>query len=106
MERMRSLRADIAPVDGAARFRDLGVDVFLGDGAFTGPDTATVGGVTLRFRRAVIATGGRAIAPPIPGLADAGYLTNETIWNLTELPEHLVVLGAGPIPSDRTRSVP
>jgi pyruvate/2-oxoglutarate dehydrogenase complex dihydrolipoamide dehydrogenase (E3) component len=104
MERMRSLRADIAPVDGAARFRDLGVDVFLGDGAFTGPDTATVGGVTLRFRRAVIATGGRAIAPPIPGLADAGYLTNETIWNLTELPEHLVVLGAGPIGCEMAQS--
>ncbi len=97
MERMRSLRADIAPVDGAPRFRDLGIDVFLGDGAFIGPDTLAVGGATLRFRRAVIATGGRAMAPPIPGLAEAGYLTNETLWNLTTLPEHLLVLGAGPI---------
>ncbi len=97
MERMRSLRADIAPVDGAPRFRDLGIDVFLGDGVFTGPDTLAVGGATLRFRRAVIATGGRAVAPPIPGLAEAGYLTNETLWNLTALPERLLVLGAGPI---------
>jgi pyruvate/2-oxoglutarate dehydrogenase complex dihydrolipoamide dehydrogenase (E3) component len=97
MDRMRRLRADIAPIDGAARFRDLGVDVFLGEGRFTGPDTVQVGDATLRFRRGVIATGARAAAPPIPGLAETPYLTNETIWNLTELPAHLVVIGAGPI---------
>ena len=97
MERMRRLRADISPVDGAERFRDLGVDVFLGEGRFTGPDTVQVGDATLRFRRGVIATGARAAAPPIPGLDESGYLTNETIWNLTELPAHLIVIGAGPI---------
>ncbi len=97
MERMRRLRADISPIDGAERFRDLGVDVFLGDGRFTGPDTVQVGDATLRFRRGVIATGARAAAPPIPGLAEGGFLTNETIWNLTELPAHLIVIGAGPI---------
>ena len=97
MDRMRRLRADIAPIDGAARFRDLGVDVFLGEGRFTGPDTVQVGDATLRFRRGVIATGARAAAPPIPGLAETPYLTNETIWNLTELPAHLIVIGAGPI---------
>ncbi|HKH43598.1 MAG TPA: mercuric reductase, partial [Thermoanaerobaculia bacterium] len=75
----------------------LGVDVFLGDGRFTGPDTAEVGGKTLRFRRAVIATGGRAGVPPVPGLAEAGYLTNETVFNLTELPTRVVVIGGGPI---------
>ena len=97
MERMRRLRAGISVHDSAARFRGLGVDVFLGDGRFVGPDAVEVGGKRLRFRRAVIATGGRAAVPPIPGLAEAGCLTNETIFNLTELPARLVVLGAGPI---------
>src|SRR5690349_20414716 len=87
MARMRRLRAGISVHDSAERFRGLGVDVFLGDGRFTGPDTIEVGGKTLRFRRAVIATGGRASVPSIPGLAEAGYRTNETIFNLTELPD-------------------
>jgi pyruvate/2-oxoglutarate dehydrogenase complex dihydrolipoamide dehydrogenase (E3) component len=56
-----------------------------------------VGGRTLRFRNAVIATGARASVPPIPGLAEAGYLTNETVFDLTELPRRLTVIGAGPI---------
>jgi pyruvate/2-oxoglutarate dehydrogenase complex dihydrolipoamide dehydrogenase (E3) component len=98
MERMRRIRADISPVDSARRFRDeLGVDVFLGDGRFVADDALEVGGARLRFRRAVVATGGRAAVPEIEGLAAAGYLTNETVFSLTERPEHLVVLGGGPI---------
>jgi len=97
MERMRRLRAGISPHDSAARFRGLGVDVYLGQGAFTGPNTVEVAGKTLCFRRAVIATGARAHRPPIPGLADAGFLTNETVFSLTELPPRLAVIGAGPI---------
>ncbi|MEA2558691.1 MAG: hypothetical protein QOH06_195 [Acidobacteriota bacterium] len=97
MERMRRLRAGISVHDSAARFRGLGIDVFLGEGKFVGPDAIEVGGKRLRFRRAVIATGARAAVPPIPGLAEAGYLTNETIFNLTELPERLVIIGGGPI---------
>ena len=97
MERMRRLRAGLSPVDSAARFRALGVDVFLGTGAFTGRDTLAVGGATLRFKKAVIATGARAAAPPITGLADAGYLTNETVFSLTALPPRLAVIGGGPI---------
>jgi pyruvate/2-oxoglutarate dehydrogenase complex dihydrolipoamide dehydrogenase (E3) component len=97
MERMRALRAGISHVDGAERFTSLGVDVFLGHGRFTGHGSLEVGGQTLRFRRAVIATGGRAAVPPIPGLADAAYLTNETVFSLTERPESLVVIGGGPI---------
>lgn len=97
MERMRKLRAEISPHDSAARFRDLGVDVFLGDAHFTGTHTVEVGGQTLRFARACIATGARATAPPIPGLKEAGYLTNETVFSLTELPRRLAVIGAGPI---------
>ena len=102
MERMRRLRAEISPHDSAARFRELGVDVFLGDARFTGADTIEIrpdagGSQTLRFARACIATGARAAAPPIPGLDEAGYLTNETVFSLTELPRRLAVIGAGPI---------
>ncbi len=97
MARMRRLRAGIARNDSAARATSLGVDVFLGGGRFVGPDALEVAGATLRFKRAVIATGARASAPPIPGLAEAGYHTNETVFTLTELPPRLGVLGAGPI---------
>jgi pyruvate/2-oxoglutarate dehydrogenase complex dihydrolipoamide dehydrogenase (E3) component len=97
MRRMRRLRAGISPHDSAARFRSLGVDVYLGQAVFTGADTVEVAGTTLRFRRAVIATGARAHRPPIPGLAEAGFLTNETVFALTELPQRLAVIGAGPI---------
>ena len=97
MERMRKLRADISPHDSAQRFAKLGVDVFLGEAHFTGPDTVQVGGTTLRFKRAVIATGARATQPPIPGLAEAGYLTNETVFSLTQRPARLAVIGGGPV---------
>src|SRR6516164_5194650 len=97
MDRMRRLRAGISAHDSAARFRGLGVDVYLGQGAFTGPNTVEVAGQTLRFRRAVIATGARADRPAIPGLAEAGFLTNEAVFSLTELPPRLAVIGAGPI---------
>jgi len=104
MERMRRLRADISPHDSARRFTELGVDVFLGAGRFTGPDTVEVGGQALRFVNAVIATGARASAPPIPGLADVPYLTNETLFSLTELPRRLGVIGAGPIGCEMAQS--
>jgi len=97
MERMRRLRAGISHHDSAARFSDAGIDVFLGDATFSGKDTVSVAGATLRFRKAVIATGARAFVPPIPGLADAGFLTNETVFSLTELPRRLAVIGGGVI---------
>jgi pyruvate/2-oxoglutarate dehydrogenase complex dihydrolipoamide dehydrogenase (E3) component len=97
MARMRRLRAGLSRIDGAPRYRDLGVDVFLGEGRFTARDTVMVGGRRLRFRRAVIATGARPAVPPIPGLETTRYLTNETIFGLTELPRRLTVIGAGPI---------
>jgi pyruvate/2-oxoglutarate dehydrogenase complex dihydrolipoamide dehydrogenase (E3) component len=97
MERMRRIRAGLSPLDSAARFRGLGVDVFLGAGAFTGRDAVAVGDATLRFKKAVIATGARAAVPAVPGLAEAGYLTNETVFSLTALPRRLAVIGGGPI---------
>jgi pyruvate/2-oxoglutarate dehydrogenase complex dihydrolipoamide dehydrogenase (E3) component len=98
MERMRRIRATISHEDAAARYRDeLGVDVFLGDARFTGRGTVDVEGTTLRFKKAVIATGARAVALPIEGLEEAGYRTNETIFQLTERPRRFGVIGAGPI---------
>ena len=97
MARMRRLRAAISHVDSAARFKSLGVDVFIGEARFSGPATVRVGDATLHFARAAICTGARATALPIPGLAEAGFLTNETVFSLTELPRRLAVIGAGPI---------
>ncbi len=96
MQRMRRLRAGLSRADSAARYRELGVDVFLGEGEFTGRDAVAVAGRVLRFRRAVIASGSQAAIPRVPGLERTGYLTNETVFALTELPGHLVVIGAGP----------
>ena len=104
MRRMRRLRADISPHDSAARFRELGIDVFLGEGRFGGPDTIRVDDKTLRFKRAVIATGTRAAAPPIPGLDQVDHLTNESVFSLTELPARLAVIGAGPIGCELAQS--
>jgi len=98
MERMRRLRADLSRNDSVARFTGLGVDVFIGEGRFTGRDALVVNGATtLRFRRAVVATGGRPAVPSVPGLREIEPLTNETVFGLTTLPARLVVIGAGPI---------
>lgn len=97
MERLRRLRAGISRHDSAKRYTEKGVHVFLGEASFTGPHTVMVGGTTLRFRKAIIAAGARAVRPEIPGLAEAGFLTNETVFNLTELPRRLAVVGGGPI---------
>lgn len=97
MERMRKLRAAISRNDAAERYRQMGVDVFLGNAKFTGPETTEVNGASLHFAKAVIATGGRAILLPIPGLAESGAFTNETVFSLTELPRRLAIIGAGPI---------
>jgi len=116
MERMRRERAAIAPHDSAVRFRELGVDVFLGTGRFTGPDTLEVSDAasaadarpfaTLRFKRACIATGSSAAVPGLPGLAalvaasqrgNGRVVTHTGVFSLTELPRRLVVLGGGPI---------
>lgn len=97
MERMRRIRADISYHDAALRFRNLGIDLFLGTGQFTSATTFEVDGRTITFRKAVIATGARAASIPIPGLQEAGYITNEGIFELTHLPKRLAIIGAGPI---------
>ncbi|MCA9079218.1 MAG: mercuric reductase [Planctomycetaceae bacterium] len=102
MERLRRLRAGISPHDSAKRFQELGVDVYLGQGAFRDDSTVVVTGEDgsqweLPFRKAVIATGARAAVPLIPGIESVPYLTNETVFSLTQLPPRLAVLGGGPI---------
>lgn len=97
MERMRRIRAQISAHDSATRFRELGVDVYLGTGRFIGPDSLQVDGEALRFAKAVVATGSSPGGLPFEGLKETGYLTNETIFDLAELPASLAVLGTGPI---------
>lgn len=108
MARMRRLRARISHTDSAHRYKGLGVDVYIGSGHFTGPGTIQVegpaGNRTLRFAKAALCTGARAAAPPTPGLEEAGYLTNETVFWLTELPQRLAVIGAGPIGCELAQS--
>ncbi len=104
MERMRRLRADMAHHDAADRFQRLGIDVFIGDGRFTSNNTVEVDGQPLEFKRAVVCTGARAAELPIPGLAEVDYLTNESIFSLTELPRRLIVVGGGPIGCEMAQS--
>ena len=89
--------AAIAPNDSVERFERLGVTVLRGEARFTGPRTLSVNGSEIRPRRFVIATGSSPAIPPIPGLAQLPYLTNETIFSNRELPAHLIVVGGGPI---------
>lgn len=105
MARLRKLRAGISKNDSVARFTSLGVDVFLGEGKFLEDGILQVGEQRLHYSKAVIATGARAAAPDIPGLADIPYLTNETIFNLTECPKRLLVLGGGPIGAELAQAL-
>jgi pyruvate/2-oxoglutarate dehydrogenase complex dihydrolipoamide dehydrogenase (E3) component len=108
MARMRKLRARISHADSAHRYKSLGVDVYIGSATFAGMDTVTVeghaGNRTLTFSKAAICTGARASTPPTPGLKEAGYLTNETVFTLTELPRRVGVIGAGPIGCELAQS--
>lgn len=96
MDRMRSMRAEVSAGDSAWRLRELGIDVHLGEGQFTGPDTLAVAGTRLNFRRALVATGARPAIPDLPGLLEVGFLSTESVFALTDLPRRLAVIGAGP----------
>jgi len=97
MQRMRGIRARISLADSVRRLSAAGVDVYFGEARFTGSDGVTVDGAKLRFRKALIATGARPDTPSIPGLPEAGYLTNENVFDLTALPRRLLVIGGGPL---------
>ena len=97
MQRMRRVQARLARGDSVQRLLEAGVDVFFGAARFAGPGTVTVAGASLRFRKALVATGARAMTPMIPGLAEAGYLTNDTVFDLAQCPRRLLVIGGGPL---------
>jgi pyruvate/2-oxoglutarate dehydrogenase complex dihydrolipoamide dehydrogenase (E3) component len=94
---VKDVIAAIAPHDSEERFRGLGVKVLRATARFVGPREVEVDGGRVSARRFVIATGSSPAVPPVPGLAEAPFLTNETVFDLTERPEHLIVLGGGPI---------
>lgn len=97
MGHVRSAITAIEPHDSQERFEGLGAIVIRDWAHFTGPRSIKVGETDIRFKKAVIATGSRPFIPPIEGIEDTDYLTNETLWGLTVLPEHLLVIGGGAI---------
>jgi len=105
MERVRSVIAGIEPNDSPERFRALGVDVTFGDGRFTAPDVFEVNGRKLTGTTFVLATGSRPVVPPIPGLGETPFLTNETLFDLREPVPSLLVVGGGPIGSELAQAM-
>ena len=97
MDHVRASIQHIAPVDSVEALEQAGVSVRTATARFTGPDSAEIDGVPVRFRQALVATGASPAVPPVPGLSDVGYLTSDTVWGLSELPAELVVLGGGSI---------
>jgi pyruvate/2-oxoglutarate dehydrogenase complex dihydrolipoamide dehydrogenase (E3) component len=98
MERVKDVRARIGHLSFSAKqLTSLGVDIYSGEAAFVGPATVEVNGAAVHFRKALIATGSRPIIPTIPGLVEAGYLTNENVFDLTQCPRRLLVIGGGPL---------
>ena len=104
MERVHQVIGKIEPHDSVERYRTLGVDCIKGDAKLTSPYSVEVNGKTLTTRKIVIASGARPFVPPIPGLDTVSYLTSDTVWELTELPKRLVVLGGGPIGCELTQT--
>jgi pyruvate/2-oxoglutarate dehydrogenase complex dihydrolipoamide dehydrogenase (E3) component len=97
MDRVRRIRARLSERHTPENLAAAGIDLYFGDARFTALDSVTVGGSVLRFKKALVATGGRPVRPPIPGLEEAGYLTYENVFDLTEGPKRLLVIGGGPV---------
>ena len=100
MGRVQRIIKKIEPHDSVERYTGLGVNCIMGDATITSPYSVRVDDRLITTRNIVIATGGRPFVPPIPGLAETGYYTSDTIWEIRELPPTLVVLGGGPIGSE------
>ena len=97
MAHVHAARERIEPHDSPERLEEAGVEVIHGLARYSGADRILVEGTEIRWRNSIIATGSRPALPPVPGLADCDPLTSDTLWDLTELPERLLVLGGGPI---------
>ena len=104
MERVQQKIAQVEPHDSVERYTSLGVEVIEGEAKISSPWTVEVNGKTLTTQSIIIATGAAPFVPPIKGLDKIDYLTSDTLWNLRELPEKLVVLGGGPIGSEMTQA--
>ncbi|MBP0616183.1 dihydrolipoyl dehydrogenase family protein [Jiella mangrovi] len=96
-DHVRGVIAAIAPNDSVERFESLGVTVLQADASFVDEKTVSAGGQLVQARRFVVATGSSPLVPPIEGLAETPFFTNETIFDLYERPDHLVIVGGGPI---------
>jgi pyruvate/2-oxoglutarate dehydrogenase complex dihydrolipoamide dehydrogenase (E3) component len=97
MARVHRIQARLSQSDSAHRLHEAGIDVYFGDAEFAGHDSINVAGQVLRFSKALIATGARAVIPDIPGLAESGFDTNETMFNWRSCPARLMIIGGGPI---------
>lgn len=97
MERLRKVRSEISDFEAAERLAKLGIDVYIGKGVFDTPNSIVVDGLRLVFGKCIICTGASALVPPLPGLDQVKYLTNESLFNLTTLPPRFTVMGTGPI---------
>ncbi|MFQ5673289.1 MAG: dihydrolipoyl dehydrogenase family protein [Nitrospinales bacterium] len=100
MERVQSVIRKVAPHDSVERYRGLGVDCYAGEARVVSPHEVSVNGKTLTTGNIIIASGARAVVPPIPGLDQVEPLTSDNLWDLRELPKRLVVAGGGPIGSE------
>jgi len=97
MSKVREVMEEIAIAESAEALSSQVIDVFLGEARFLDPHTIATADAELKARRILIATGAGPLIPPIPGLDQVGYLTYETYWDLEVLPEHLLLVGGGPI---------
>ena len=97
MERVRRVRARLARTDTPAQLSQAGITLYFGCARFVGPDAVDVDGTRLEFKKALIATGSRAVLPQIKGLSEAGFLNNESVFEVTALPASLLVIGGGPL---------
>ena len=97
MQRVQRIRARLAEADSEERLTAMGIDVYFGAARFAGPRSVTVGAKVLHFEKALVATGALPVRPPIPGLEEAGYLTYENVFDVTECPKRLLVIGGGPV---------
>ena len=104
MERVQQVIRDIEPHDSPERYESMGVEVIQGRARITSPWTVEVDGRVMAPRAIVIAAGAEPLVPPIPGLDQVDYLTSDTVWNLRERPDRLVVLGGGPIGSELSQA--
>src|SRR5271170_5983885 len=95
--RLRKIEERIAGYHSLARLARIGVDVYFGAAHFIAPDTIAADGARFRFKKALVATGAVSAPPGIPGLGECSYVTSESVFGLTELPEQLAVVGGGPL---------